>query len=61
MSSGIRTESSVELRIMPSGDGRWYWEVVTNSRTIVRRGVSDTEPAACQAASTAARDAKLIR
>jgi len=55
------TEPGVEFRIMPSGgrDGRWYWEVIIGSRTIVTRGVSDTEPEACQEAGDAARKAKL--
>ena len=47
------TEPGVEFRIMPSGgrDSRWYWEVIIDSRTVVTRGVADTEPAACQEAS----------
>jgi hypothetical protein len=49
----------VEFRIMPSGDGRWYWEVILGRR-VIRRGVADDEPNACQDASNAARDAKLI-
>jgi hypothetical protein len=54
------TEKNVELRIMPSGDGRWYWEVITDSNTVIARGVADTEPTACKEASEAARKAKLI-
>ena len=52
----------VEFRIMPNGerDSRWYWEVIIGGRTVVTRGVADTEPAACQEASAAARTAKLI-
>ena len=56
------TEPGVEFRIMPSGgrDSRWYWEVVIRGRTVVTRGLADTEPEACQEASDAARKAKLI-
>ena len=57
------TEPSVEFRIMPNG-GRhrlWYWEVIVDGRKVVMRGVADTEPAACQEASDAARKAKLIQ
>jgi hypothetical protein len=48
---------------MPSGgrDSRWYWEVIIDSRTVVTRGVADTEPEACREASDAARKAKLIQ
>ena len=58
MSSSL--EASVEFRVMPSGDDRWYWEVITGSRNGAMRGVADTEPAACQDAGNAARKAKLI-
>jgi hypothetical protein len=51
---------SVEFRIMQNGDGRWYWEVIKDAREVVRRGVADTEPDACQDASDAARRAKLL-
>ena len=56
------TEPGVEFRIMPSGgrDSRWYWEVIIRGRTVVTRGLADTEPEACQEASNAARKAKLI-
>jgi hypothetical protein len=50
---------NVEFRVMPNGDGHWYWEVIVG-RTVVRRGVADKEPAACEQASEAAREAKLI-
>ena len=60
MSGDIKAQACVEFRIMPSGDGRWYWEVILDGRTVVSRGVSDTEPAACQDASAAAREDKLI-
>ena len=57
------TEQGLEFRVMPSGgrDGRWYWEVIIGSRTVVSRGLADTEPKACQDASNAARKAELIR
>src|SRR5262245_31510150 len=35
--------TDVEFRVMPSGDGRWYWEVIVG-RTVVKRGVADNEP-----------------
>ena len=54
------TEANVEFRVMPSGDDRWYWEVITGSRNGAMRGVADTEPAACRDAGEAARKAKLI-
>jgi hypothetical protein len=52
------SHQDVEFRVMPNGDG-WYWEVVTEG-LVVSRGVADTEPEACQAASAAARKAELI-
>jgi len=61
MGSLSGTDGSIEFRIMPSGDGRWYWEVIRGGRNIVTRGVADTEPAACQDASDAARRANLIQ
>ena len=51
---------NVEFRVMPSGDGRWYWEVITPGPTVIARGVADAEPVACREASEAARKAKLI-
>jgi hypothetical protein len=53
-------QSDVEFRIMPSGDGCWYWEVVTETNNVIRRGLADTQSAAGQEASEAARQAKLI-
>lgn len=53
-------DPSVEFRVMPSGDGGWYWEVIRGANNVVARGVADAEPAACQEASNAARKAKLI-
>jgi hypothetical protein len=52
---------SVEFRVMPSGDGRWYWEVIIRDRTVIARGVADTEPAASNEASEAARKNHLIQ
>jgi hypothetical protein len=57
----MSAQRNVEFRVMPSGDGRWYWEVILEGRTVVSRGVAETEPAACQAASDAAREHKLIQ
>ena len=53
---------NVEFRVMPSGDGRWYWEVIVfhSGPVVIARGVTDSEPAACKEASEAARKAKLI-
>jgi hypothetical protein len=55
----IMAQSDVEFRVMPSGDGRWRWEVILG-RTVIKRGTAETEPAACRQASEAAREAKLI-
>jgi hypothetical protein len=55
------TQTGVEFRIMPSGDGCWYWEVIADGGSVVTRGVADDEPAACHQASEAARKARLIR
>jgi hypothetical protein len=53
---------NLEFRVMPSGDGRWYWEVIVSRSApeVIARGVADSEPAACKEASEAARKAKLI-
>jgi hypothetical protein len=59
--SSADLETSIEFRIMPNGNGRWYWEVITGGRKVVTRGVAETEPAACQEAGDAARKAKLIQ
>jgi hypothetical protein len=37
-----------------------YWEVITEGNRVESRGVAETEPGACQAATEAARKAKLI-
>jgi hypothetical protein len=55
-----KPERGVLFRIMPSGDNRWYWEVITGGRGVAARGLADTEPKACEEASAAARRAKLI-
>ena len=60
MTSMSGLEDSVEFRIMPSGDGHWYWEVI-RGHDVIMRGVADTEPKACEEASDAARKAKLIK
>jgi hypothetical protein len=53
--------ANVEFRIMPNGEeGRWYWEVIKDGREIVARGVTDTEPAACEQAHEAAQRAELV-
>jgi hypothetical protein len=56
------TQRGVEFRIMPNGgdDNRWYWEVLIGGRMVVTRGVADNEPAACQEASDAAREATSL-
>jgi hypothetical protein len=59
MTSMSSLGNSVEFRVMPSGDGRWYWEVI-RGRDVIMRGVADTEPEACKEAGDAARKAKLI-
>jgi hypothetical protein len=52
-------QGNVEFRIMPSGKGGWYWEVIAQSRSVVSRGLADTHSAASQEATEAARKAKL--
>ena len=54
-------DKDVEFRIMPNGDGRWYWEVIQGGRAVITRGVADNEPSACQEASDAARKQNLIQ
>jgi hypothetical protein len=54
-----KTPRNLEIRIMPSGEGRWYWEVITG-KDVIARGVADTEPAACQEAHEAAQKANLV-
>jgi hypothetical protein len=53
-------DGDVELRLMPSGNG-WYWEVLTDGRKVVKRGVADTEPVACHDAHEAAQAANLVQ
>ena len=31
-------QPDVEFRVMPSGDGRWYWEVITQRNSVIKRG-----------------------
>jgi hypothetical protein len=59
MSNPTGTNESVEFRVMPNGDGRWYWEIILG-RDVITRGLSDNEPSACQEASQAARKRELI-
>jgi hypothetical protein len=53
-------DQNVELRLMPNRAGSWYWEVITQGRKVVKRGVADTEPVACQEAHEAAQAANLV-
>jgi hypothetical protein len=53
------TRKDVEFRIMPSGDGRWYWRSSAR-KNVIARGIADDELNACTAASDAARQADLI-
>src|SRR5262245_33488548 len=59
-SGGNSAARNVEFRVMPSGEGRWYWEVIQAGRQVITRGVADTEAAACQEAGDAARKANLL-
>jgi hypothetical protein len=54
-------ETAVEFRVMPNGDGRWYWEIIVSGHKVFDRGLTDTEPAACKEAGEVARKAKLIQ
>jgi hypothetical protein len=36
------------------------WEIITQRNRVIKRGIADTEPAACQQAGDAAREAHLI-
>jgi hypothetical protein len=47
----------MECRVMPSGDGCWYWEVILGHE-VLARGVADTEPQASEEANEAARNGK---
>jgi hypothetical protein len=53
--------TDIEFRIMPSGDGRWYWELIRRARSVLKRGVSNTQPEACHDAGDAARKVGLMR
>jgi hypothetical protein len=57
----VDKQPNIEFRIMPSGNGHWYWELIKNIRNVVRRGIARTEPEACQEASDAAREAGLMK
>jgi len=48
-----RSGIDVEYRIMPSGDGHWYWEIVADENEVLKRGVSDTTDAAAEDAKAA--------
>jgi hypothetical protein len=56
----MRQQPPLEFRIMPNG-GDWYWEVIAEQGSVVCRGVSDTEPAACKDAADAARAHGLLK
>jgi hypothetical protein len=50
-------DNGMEFRIMPSGGGpQWYWEVIHDNYGVVRRGLADSESAACQEATAAAKE-----
>jgi hypothetical protein len=53
------TRSDAELRIMQNTDGRWYWEVIS-AKTVIARGIAETEPEACRQAHDAGRRAKVM-
>lgn len=46
---------STEITIMPSRDGNWYWEVVTDRNEVRSRGIADTVEKACEQAREAAK------
>jgi hypothetical protein len=50
---------TIEFAVNPGDEGGWYWEVI-RGREAILRGVAETEPAACEQASAAARKAKLV-
>jgi hypothetical protein len=56
----MEEKRNIEFRVMPNGDGKWYWEVILDGRDVAFRGLSDSEPHACKDAGDAAREAKLI-
>jgi len=47
-SSRNNVSSNIEFRVMPSGDGHWYWEIVRGGQQVIMCGVADSEPAACK-------------
>ena len=52
--------NNLEFRIIPNGDGRWYWEVLRDGRDVMLRGLADNEPDACKDAAAQARKANLL-
>ena len=36
-------QRNVEFRIMPSGNGGWYWEVIADAHRVYARGVAHTD------------------
>jgi hypothetical protein len=58
--SKSNASKNIEFRIMPSGEGRWYWELIQGARQVITRGIADNEPDACKEAGDAAHQAKLI-
>jgi hypothetical protein len=53
-------QTDVKFRIMPSGDGGWYWEVIADARSAISRGLAIARVQHSQEASEAAK-AKLIQ
>ena len=47
-------QKDVEFRIMPSGDGGWYWEVIADARKGHQPWAGYSQSAASQEASAAA-------
>ena len=48
-------QTDVEFRIMPSGDGGWYWEVIADARSAISRGLAIARVQHSQEASEAAK------
>jgi hypothetical protein len=53
-------QGEMECRIMPSGGGCWYWEVI-RGHEVLGRGLADTEAEASEEANAAARNDKASR
>ena len=47
-------QTDVEFRIVPSGDGGWYWEVIADARSAISRGLAIARVQHSQEASEAA-------